>query len=119
MLKKLLESVCHGHISRCPNLIRFPEGEFRVTSADLPLSPSNSVMLSSLQNITAHNTTTSTNRASTLATPCPFCNKHLAKYICPRCSQKYCSLECYRSSEHTACVEAFEQDGMKVSRGGR
>src|SRR5271170_994262 len=76
-------------------------------------------MLFSLQNITAHNSSTSTTRTSSLAAPCPFCNKHLAKYICPRCSQKYCSLECYRSPEHKECGDGFQRDkaeGMKVSR---
>jgi hypothetical protein len=69
-------------------------------------------MLSALQNIVEHNENIKETRLETLAKPCPFCNKRLAKYVCPRCKRGYCSLECYRTSAHSACWEGFHREQM-------
>lgn len=75
-------------------------------------------MLSSLQNIVDHNQKAQETRLETLAKPCPFCNKNLAKYVCPRCGQGYCGLECYRSREHKECSEGFYREEVQTEVGG-
>ncbi|GAV09318.1 hypothetical protein RvY_18882 [Ramazzottius varieornatus] len=39
--------------------------------------------------------------------PCKICKVSLSKYTCPRCNLPYCSLDCYKSSSHQECAEAF------------
>src|SRR5579859_7109380 len=75
-------------------------------------------MLSSLQNILDHNQNSHETKTSSLANPCPFCNKNLAKYLCPRCGTPYCSLTCYRSSAHEDCSEGFYKDEVRRELGG-
>ncbi|XP_003741312.2 uncharacterized protein LOC100906299 [Galendromus occidentalis] len=39
---------------------------------------------------------------------CKFCDKsQSAAYVCPRCRAPYCSVACYKSSEHLQCSEMF------------
>jgi hypothetical protein len=75
-------------------------------------------MLSSLQNIVDHKQKSQETRLEALAKPCPFCNRHLAKYVCPRCNQGYCSVQCYRSSGHEDCSEGFYKEQVKGEVGG-
>ncbi|KAK9463894.1 uncharacterized protein V1516DRAFT_618430 [Lipomyces oligophaga] len=41
---------------------------------------------------------------------CPPTAAHISKYECPRCNQHYCSLKCYKSRSHSACVLSFRRD---------
>ncbi|XP_058807195.1 zinc finger HIT domain-containing protein 2 [Phymastichus coffea] len=38
---------------------------------------------------------------------CKLCNRNERRYVCPRCNIAYCSVECYKSSTHLECSEAF------------
>ncbi|KAI9553871.1 hypothetical protein GHT06_019141 [Daphnia sinensis] len=38
---------------------------------------------------------------------CELCKEQKAKYTCPRCGIQYCSVMCYKSSQHTQCSENF------------
>ena len=38
------------------------------------------------------------------------CKVKLSQYTCPRCNLPYCSLECYKSTLHQDCTEAFYKD---------
>lgn len=38
---------------------------------------------------------------------CELCKEQKAKYTCPRCDIQYCSVMCYKSSQHTQCSEYF------------
>jgi len=38
---------------------------------------------------------------------CKFCTEIQSKYICPKCGAPYCSLACYKSSNHLECTEQF------------
>lgn len=37
------------------------------------------------------------------------CNDNTGKYACPRCNILYCSIDCYKSDQHTECSETFYQ----------
>src|SRR5271169_6626757 len=74
------------------------------------ISNNSVAMLSALQTIAEQTRKAKEARLESAAKPCPFCNKHLSKYICPRCKSGYCSLECYRSKEHTECLEGFHRE---------
>jgi hypothetical protein len=71
-------------------------------------------MLSSLQNVVDHNRKIHESRLEAIAKPCHFCNKRLAKYVCPRCGQGYCNVECYRSQAHEQCSEGFYREQVKT-----
>lgn len=44
-------------------------------------------------------------------TPISFrCNEQKTKYTCPRCGIQYCSVTCYKSSQHIKCSEIFFKD---------
>ena len=75
-------------------------------------------MLSALQNIVDHNQKAQETRLEALAKPCPFCNKRLAKYVCPQCKQGYCSVDCFRSKEHEDCSEGFYKEQVRSEVGG-
>ena len=38
---------------------------------------------------------------------CFFCETGSSSYKCPKCHLNYCSLDCYRSTKHEECSEAF------------
>ena len=35
------------------------------------------------------------------------CNENQRRYICPKCGIPYCSIDCYKSTAHLECSEAF------------
>lgn len=35
------------------------------------------------------------------------CTDNQSKYVCPKCEAPYCSLTCYKSSDHLNCSEQF------------
>ncbi|KAL7025254.1 hypothetical protein ACKWTF_013419 [Chironomus riparius] len=41
---------------------------------------------------------------------CELCKSHEFKFTCPRCNIKYCSLDCYKSENHSQCSEAFYKE---------
>ncbi|KAJ3229784.1 hypothetical protein HDU78_008824 [Chytriomyces hyalinus] len=43
---------------------------------------------------------------------CGICHTSPPKYSCPRCLLPYCSLPCYRHSDHAACSEAFYKESI-------
>lgn len=75
-------------------------------------------MLSALQNIVDHNQKAKETKLEALANPCPFCNKRLAKYVCPQCKRGYCSVDCFRSPAHEECSEGFYKAQVKGAIGG-
>ena len=78
----------------------------------------NSAMLSALQNIVDHNQKAKETKLEALANPCPFCNKRLAKYVCPQCKRGYCGVDCFRSPAHEECSEEFYKAQVKGEMGG-
>ncbi|CAL9687782.1 unnamed protein product [Knipowitschia caucasica] len=43
---------------------------------------------------------------------CMLCNCRPSLYTCPRCNVPYCSLSCYKSSEHSVCSEDFYKEAV-------
>ncbi|GAO49916.1 hypothetical protein SAICODRAFT_32102 [Saitoella complicata NRRL Y-17804] len=43
---------------------------------------------------------------------CLLCNRHFAKYTCPRCAIPYCSLACYKGERHAECSEDFYKTSL-------
>ncbi|KAI9205508.1 uncharacterized protein BJ171DRAFT_500658 [Polychytrium aggregatum] len=44
--------------------------------------------------------------------PCGICQTESSKYVCPRCNLPYCSLGCYKSTNHVACTEEFYKSNV-------
>lgn len=38
------------------------------------------------------------------------CTDNPSRYICPKCGAPYCSLSCYKSSNHLECSEQFYKE---------
>ncbi|XP_062341658.1 zinc finger HIT domain-containing protein 2 [Osmerus eperlanus] len=43
---------------------------------------------------------------------CGLCLSQLSCYTCPRCNVPYCSLLCYRSTNHSVCSEEFYKESV-------
>ena len=43
---------------------------------------------------------------------CGLCLSQLSCYTCPRCNVPYCSLVCYRSTNHSVCSEEFYKESV-------
>ncbi|XP_039447754.1 zinc finger HIT domain-containing protein 2 [Culex pipiens pallens] len=43
---------------------------------------------------------------------CKICQTAPSKYCCPRCNVLYCSLACYKSSQHLQCSESFYKENV-------
>lgn len=43
---------------------------------------------------------------------CGLCELQAPKYQCPRCQVDYCSVVCYKSITHQACLNAFHERNM-------
>jgi len=49
--------------------------------------------------------------AAQVADDCKFCTeKGTGRYTCPRCNARYCSVECYKATDHLSCSELFYRD---------
>ena len=63
--------------------------------------------------------------AATSMVICTTCNKHQARYTCPKCQTPYCSVACYRihessssSSNNIICTESFYKDRVLGTMNG-
>jgi len=48
-------------------------------------------------------------------TSCPICNKHEARYTCPRCYTPYCSASCYATHDIKCTEEFYKKKVSEVS----
>ncbi|OQR75989.1 hypothetical protein BIW11_08062 [Tropilaelaps mercedesae] len=45
---------------------------------------------------------------------CHFCKSPASPYVCPRCTLPYCSLSCYRCTDHSGCSEEFYRECVEI-----